>query len=175
MDKFPVLLDGRMTGGELVLEPEGLYACFTVRCPLPDGLWCAWAVGEQGELRLGVLEPLGGQGTIRRRVSRRTAAPLGRIRQGEIRPLDAPPPEVWEPVPEPEQLFCSPGLRQRLKGLPGVLSRKTEDRRFVAIPYDRSRPFPLVPLFCFASLGKIGEKSYLLFCFDGEERPVFPN
>ena len=59
MDKFPLLMDGKPTG-ELTAEREGLYTWFSARCPLrPDGLWCAWAVGDRGELRLGVLEPEG--------------------------------------------------------------------------------------------------------------------
>ena len=42
MDKFPLLLEGS-PAGELIAEPEGLYTWFSARCPLPDGLWCAWA------------------------------------------------------------------------------------------------------------------------------------
>ena len=85
MDKFPLLLEGS-PAGELIAEPEGLYTWFSARCPLPDGLWCAWAVGDRGELRLGVLEPEGTQGTIRRRFSRQLTAPLGRLLRGEARP-----------------------------------------------------------------------------------------
>ena len=51
MDKFPLLWSGR-PAGELATEKEPLYTWFTARCHLPEeGLWCAWAVGEQGELR----------------------------------------------------------------------------------------------------------------------------
>ena len=75
MDKFPLLLDGGPSG-ELTAEREALYTWFTARCPLPEeegALWCAWAVGDRGDLRLGVLEPQGeggGPGMIRRRFSR---------------------------------------------------------------------------------------------------------
>ena len=85
MDKYPLLLDGRPEG-ELSVDREGLYTVFSARCPLAEGLWCAWAVGDQGELRLGVLEPEGRQGSIRRRFSRQLTAPLGRILRGELRP-----------------------------------------------------------------------------------------
>ena len=75
MDKFPLLGSGH-PAGELATEKEPLYTWFTARCHLPEeGLWCAWAVGEQGELRLGVLEPEGGQMSIRRRFSDRMTAP----------------------------------------------------------------------------------------------------
>ena len=55
MDKFPLIWRERPLG-EMSVEREALYTWFTVCCRLPEpGLWCAWAVGEQGQLRLGVL------------------------------------------------------------------------------------------------------------------------
>ena len=52
MDKFPLLYGGRPLG-ELTAEREALYTWFDARCVLPgEGLWCAWAVGDQGELHL---------------------------------------------------------------------------------------------------------------------------
>lgn len=93
MDKFPLLLEGR-PAGELTAEHEPLYTLLAARCPLPDGLWCAWAVGEQGVLRLGVLEPQNGCGFIRRRFSHRLTAPLGRILRGEVRPNGITPEAV---------------------------------------------------------------------------------
>ena len=86
MDKFPLLRDGR-PAGELIAEREALYTWFEARCPLPgEGLWCAWAVGDLGELRLGILEPVGDLASIRRRFSARLTDPLGRLQWGEIRP-----------------------------------------------------------------------------------------
>ena len=67
MDKFP-LMQGGVSVGELITEQEALYTWFEARCRLPgEGLWCAWAVGDRGELRLGVLEPCGDRATIARR------------------------------------------------------------------------------------------------------------
>ena len=52
---------GRVVG-ELIAEREALYTWFEARCRLPEpGLWCAWAVGDREELRLGVLEPAGAE------------------------------------------------------------------------------------------------------------------
>lgn len=172
MDKFPLLLDGR-PAGELSTEQEGLYTWFSARCSLPEGLWCAWAVGDRGELRLGVLEPAGNQGTIRRRFSGQLTAPLGRLLRGEIRPAGVREPESWEPLPTPESLFRAPWLRQRLKGVQGALTRKTADIRYLALPYDKGKPFPLTTLFCFARLRKIGPSFYVVYSFDGQERPLF--
>ena len=79
MDKFP-LMQGGVSVGELITEQEALYTWFEARCRLPgEGLWCAWAVGDRGELRLGVLEPCGDRATIRRRFSARLTAPLGKL------------------------------------------------------------------------------------------------
>ena len=172
MDKFPLLLQGR-PAGELSLEREGLYTCFTARGSLPDGLWCAWAVGDRGELRLGVLEPSGTQGVIRRRFSRRLTEPLGRLLRGEVRPAGVREAEVWEPVPDPERLFRAPWLRQRLKGAQGVLTRREGEGRLLALPWGSGKPFPLTTLFCFARLRAIGGASYVVYAFDAQERPVF--
>ena len=173
MDKFPLLMDGKPTG-ELTAEREGLYTWFSARCPLrPDGLWCAWAVGDRGELRLGVLEPEGAQGHIRRRFSGRLTAPLGRLPRGEVRPAGAKEPENWEPAPAPEQLFRAPWLRQRLSGVQGARVRRAGETRYLALPYDRAKPFPLTTLFCFARLRNLGEGAYVVYAFDKQDRPIF--
>lgn len=92
MDKFPLMQDGRPVG-ELITEREALYTWYEARCRLPgEGLWCAWAVGDRGELRLGVLEPCGDRASIRRRFSAQLTAPMGRLLQGEIRPSGRPSP-----------------------------------------------------------------------------------
>ena len=46
-------------------------------------------------------------------------------------------------------------------------------RRELAVPYDVGRPFPLTALFCFAHIRRIHGRSYAIFAFNGEERPVF--
>ncbi|WP_300412644.1 hypothetical protein [uncultured Oscillibacter sp.] len=173
MDKFPLTLDGR-PAGELTAEREGLYTWFSARCPLPgEGLWCAWAVGDRGELRLGVLEPEGGQGVIRRRFSGRLTAPLGRVLRGEARPAGAREPEAWEPAPAPERLFRAPWLCRRLKGAQGALLRRAGETRYLALPYDPAKPFPLTTLFCFARIRGIGGAAYVVYAFDDRDRPVF--
>ena len=174
MDKFPLLMEGR-PAGELTAEREGLYTWFSARCPLPgEGLWCAWAVGDRGELRLGVLEPEGAEGAIRRRFSGRLTAPLGRLLRGEVRPAGARQPERWEPAPASDRLFRAPWLRRRLKGVQGALTRQAESTRYLALPFDPAKPFPLTTLFCFARLRQIAGGDYIVFAFDGEERPIFP-
>ena len=126
MDKFP-LMQGGVSVGELITEQEALYTWFEARCRLPgEGLWCAWAVGDRGELRLGVLEPCGDRATIRRRFSARLTAPLGKLRQGEIRPAHPPEPEDWTPLERSAVRLRSPWLREQLHLVPGVLVREHE-------------------------------------------------
>ena len=173
MDKFPLLRDGR-PAGELIAEREALYTWFEARCPLPgEGLWCAWAVGDLGELRLGILEPVGDLASIRRRFSARLTDPLGRLQWGEIRPACPAETGAWTPLTAPEALFRTPGLRRELGRTPGALIRDRGDRRDVAVPYDPARPFPLTGLFCFARICRIGGRDYAVFAFDREGRPVF--
>ena len=113
MDKFPLLLEGRPVG-ELITEREALYTWFDIRCRLPEkGLWQAWAVGDQGELRLGVPEPAEGRTALRRRFSRRMTEPLGHLLRGELRPAGSVPVSAgsrnpWQSAPQPESLFQSP-------------------------------------------------------------------
>ena len=101
MDKFPVIWKGKSVG-ELVLEPEKLYTWFAVRCCVPEGLWCAWVVGKNGELRLGVLEPAAGEFVIRRRYSEQMASPALRARS----------PGVWWTWAafSPKATMAQPGL-----------------------------------------------------------------
>ena len=174
-DKFPLLLDGRAEG-ELTVEREALYTWFNARCRLPEegGLWCAWAVGQAGSLRLGVLEPVGQEAVIRRRFSMRMTEPLGRLLRGEIRPAAEEDRGTWQAVPEAETLFHAPWLRKRLRGAAGALVRTGEGQRSLALPYDSGRPFPIPTLFCFASIRTINGERYAVFVFDSEERPVFP-
>ena len=170
MDKFPLLWEGKAIG-ELSAEQETLYTWFTVRCRLPgEDIWCAWAVGDRGELRLGVVEPQNG---IRRRFSHQMTAPLGKLLRGELRPAGDRTEENWTAAPEPDRLFRTPWLRRQLRDVRGALTRTAEAGKFLALPYDEKQPFPLTPLFCLAQPRNIGGKRYLVYAFDGKEWPVF--
>ena len=174
MDKFPLLWKGN-SRGELTTEREALYTWFTARCRLPGkGLWCAWAVGTQGELRIGVLEPVGDQAVIRRRFSDRMTAPLGKLLRGELRPASGEA-AAWEPVSEPERLFRTPWLQKQLRGVQGSLMRREGGRFFLALPFDKGKPFPLSALFCFAQIISIRGQLYVVYSFDEKEWPVFPD
>ncbi len=174
MDKFPLIWNGRSIG-ELTAEREALYTWYDARCRLPgEGLWCAWAVGDAGELRLGILEPSAGGAAIRRRFSDRMTAPLGRLLRGEVRSA-SPAAEngQWRRAEQPETLFLGPLLRQRLRGVQGALTKRVRGQCLLALPYDRERPFILTALFCFARVRRIEGREYAVFAFDETEQPVF--
>lgn len=172
MDKFPLLWSKKPLG-ELTTEREALYTWFTARCRLPGkGLWCAWAVGTQGELRIGVLEPTGDQAVIRRRFSDRMTAPLGRLLRAELRPASGEG-TGWESVPEPERLFHTPWLKKQLRGTAGVLMRREENRLFLALPFNKENSFPLTAIFCFAQIRYIRGQNYAVYSFNEKEWPVF--
>ena len=172
MDKFPLCWRGKKRG-DLTTEEEALYLRFSVRCSLPEpGLWCAWVIGERGELRLGILEPCGEDAFLCRRFSQRMTAPLGRLLRGELRPVTKAERELWSPLRE--NPFRAPWLRQQLQYTSGVLTRMEQERRYLALPYDPKQPFPMVSLFCFAEIRNIHGRQYAVFAFNREEWPLFP-
>lgn len=173
MDPVPILLDEERVG-ELSVRQEGLYTRFDALCRgLGQAPQHLSAVGALGSLRLGVPEPDGSVWRLRRRISNRDLSALGELRYGELRPCGEDTGRRWEQAPYPEQLFRGAFLRDRLRGSEGVLTRQEDGVRFLAVPYDRRRPFLLTSLFCFASVRPIGGKPYAVFCFDRGENPVF--
>ena len=170
------LMDGERKIGELTTAREGLYTCFRADCALPEtGVFCVWAVGETGEVRIGIPEPVNGRGCLSRRFSDHVTAPAGTLLRGELRPAgETENGETWEPLPRPETAFRTPWLCGRLRGLPGVLTARSGALRRVAIPYDGSGPFPLTGLFCLARIGHAVGKRCVIYTFDSREQPVFP-
>lgn len=169
MDKYPVL-EGKRAAGELTVSGESLYTVFDVSCAKREGLWCAWAVGETGSLRIGVLEPEGDRLHITRRFSQRLTAPLGVLLRGEMRALGEER-EHWEPLKK--ETLQSPYLRRRLGAVPGVLTCRTENGCLIAVPRDDSRPFPLEAMFCFAQPRQVKNRDVWVFRFNSREWPVF--
>lgn len=171
MDKYPLYLDGR-PAGELTVTDSGMYADYRAVCHgVGPTLLRAYLVGERSEMLLGVLAPEGGAYTIRRRLSHRETANLGKLVRCEAR-RDGE--QAWERVSAPERLLSTPFFSRMLQGLPGVLSRQRGDRRLVAVPYDPAKPFPMTPLFCFAKICQIEGAKYVVFAFDARETPQMP-
>ena len=95
---------------------------------------------------------------------------MGRLQWGELRPAHPAEPGDW--LPAAGELFRSPWLREQLQNAAGVLTRQAAGRRYVALPYDAGRPFPLPALFCLARVCRIGGRDYVVYAFDSGERPV---
>lgn len=174
MDRFPVLRDGQSVG-ELTVEQEPNCTAYRLRCR-GEGLCSAWVVGQSGELRLGVPEAEHGMLTLSRRFSRELTGPAGSVVRGELRSCvveTGGEEEDWQSLGSPDRLFRSRFLQSQLRGVSGALTRRGKSRRFLALPFDPRRPFPLVPLFCFARILRIGGTAYAVFAFDREETPVF--
>ena len=171
MERVP-LRYGQETVGELTMRPQGLYRCCRAEFRLPEGLWCVWAVGEQGQLRLGVAAPAGGVFRLERQLSHRQWQQVGTLLRGEVCPLGENAAENWRAPDHPEQVFCNPWLQRQLAGGGWKTCVVPEGRR-VAIPYRADRPFPLTRLFCFASLRTVEGVPSLVFLFDPKERPIF--
>lgn len=169
MDKYPVLENGT-AAGELTVWPDRLYTVFHVSCPPREGLWRAWAVGETGTLRIGVLEPENGVLCIRRRFSRELTAPAGPLLRGELRPLGEER-EPWEPLRADS--FQTPYLQRCLRESAGALMCRSGDRRLVALPRDDTVPFPLEAMFCFARPRRLRGRDWWVFAFDEAEWPAF--
>ena len=91
MDRLPILCGGERVG-EADAEQERLYTCLRVRVASRRGIWRAWAVGERGEIRIGTLEPVGGESVISRRFSRQALSKVGALSRVEIRPASDEPP-----------------------------------------------------------------------------------
>ena len=170
MERLKLYRSGQVVG-ELTAEPEGLYLRFRVRCdPCGEGVFRAFAVGERGEVLLGVLEPVSGILQLSRCLSRSQLAPAGQLLRGEVRRLggeeesawQSPPGEVWEQMP----------LCRRLDQRQGALWREEAQRRCLALPYDSRQAFPLPELFCLARVEKIGDGWYVVYTFDRQGRPV---
>lgn len=174
MDKFPLIYAGR-SAGELKVEQEGLYTRFSAVCRLPkEGVWCAWVVGERGELRVGVLEPCGLEATISRRFSNRLTVPLGPIRTGELRPAGEQEDSAdWKAMRRPEDWFRTPWLCGQLRSFRGVWAAREGTVCRVAIPYDSKQPFPMPQIFCFARVATVSGRRCVLYAFDQNELPVF--
>ena len=130
MERLKLYRSGQVVG-ELTAEPEGLYLRFHARCDLcGEGMFRAFAVGQRGEVPLGVLEPVSGQLQLSRCLSRGQLAPVGQLLRGEVRRCGGEEERAWQLPPEEvlERMPAGPAARGSLAGegaapMPGVALR----------------------------------------------------
>ena len=164
--EYPVLLEGERVGAAAV-EEEGERLAVTLRCREDGrGLFRGYLVCPGGEVPLGLLEPRGRELWLQRRLLREELRPLGRpvgVRLGMSYAFAG----EWQALQDPALFAAAAG--EELSG--DLLWRQAGSLRQLALPYDPTRPFPLVRLFCFARILTIRGRRYAVYAFDGENRP----
>lgn len=159
--------------GEVTLCPEGPRT--TIRASMEDpgdGLYRAWLVGERGELALGVMEPVGGKLCARRRVYSREITGLGPLRRGEARcSFRFGGESPWRETGCPAGLFRSEFLQSRLRRFGRAWHRREGERLELALPLEKTEPFPLEALFCLGKLAEVEGHPCVIYAFR-EENPV---
>ena len=140
------------------------------------GLYKVWLHGQGGRLLLGTLAPEGDGLRLRRRLSRSELESSGcwPVTGGETVLAFAFERDVWKREEHPERLLRDGVLRSAVRGQSMLLWRR-EGGFYLAASFDPARPFPLVPLFCFAKIQRVEGKSYAVFYFDREGNPSVPH
>jgi len=173
MKPLTILLHGKPCG-ELLVENSGLYKRYSAACRMEPNTepMRLYAVGEQGELRLGIMQPENGRFVLRRQMSAKDASSAGTLLRGELRTL-VMQEKAWQSAAQPERLFRNAALQKRLCGRKGVLFYRCGECCYLAIPFSADTPFPLTDMFCLAHVLWSGKKQYAVFCFDDQENPRF--
>lgn len=162
------LAEGR--GWLAIQEEHGRVRC---EAQLPNdgkGLYKGWLTGPGGKALLGTFVPQGKHLRLERTLSTDELK-----RQGAWPPEGAQavlafsfggerqPPRGWTRESAPGRLMGEPLLAAAAGG--PALVRREEGGFSLAYPYRPDRPFPLIPLFCFARLEELDGKVYLRFPF----------
>lgn len=170
MERLTMYREGRPVG-ELAVISEALYTRFRVSCDLcGEVIFRAFALGEKGEIPLGVLEPVSGRLKLERSLSRTQTESAGRLLRGEVRSGEGRPGGEWHPAGA--DFFQRTPFRHQMEGVEGALWRQEGGCRLLALPYSPDKEFPLTGLFCLARLREIGGRVYAVYAFDEQEFPV---
>lgn len=155
--------------GQVTLRPEGGYTL--VRAAMPGGetaICRAVLVGERGERMLGVMEPVGREMQISRRLYTRDVQALGPLLRGEVRIRGG----LWQRTDHPARLISDPHLRTRLAQRRMAWWRREGELLHLALPMEEGKPFPLECCFCLARVERVEGRRCAVFLFDGEGRPI---
>ena len=164
--EVPLLYCGKEAGRVTVRE-EGIRASLQASAAQCRGICRAYAVGEQGRVLIGVMEPGEAGFYCSRTISRSQWKGIGQLLRGEIEEKEEKR-EKWNVVP------AYGFFRFHRWQLPqGALWRRGEKGRFLALPFSSSRPFPLPELFCFSRIQQIRQENYAVFLLSEQEMPLF--
>ena len=171
MDTYPVHLNDHSIG-TLQLTREGNWVRAELRCKRAEqGILRGFLLCRQGELPLGVLAPEGGELRLCRRIPVREIEGRQGVTGAEVR-LSYTFRDNWQHADG--SFFHKGELAGAVKNWEGAMWRSEGEKRLLALPFDPSRPFPLVTLFCFARIMPVNRRRCAVFCFDREEQPVMP-
>ena len=158
--------------GSLRLREQGGWAELVMTCqPDSTGLFRGCLACDGGELPLGVLSPEGGCLRAARRVPLSELRALGTARRGFCRLSYPFGGENWQPVTNGFFRRCFRGTLEKTEG---ALWREDQERRWLAVPWNCGRPFPLTELLCFVQVREIQGRPYALLSFDSDEWPQMP-
>lgn len=172
--EYPVHLSAQRVG-TLHMKNDGLYRAFHAECALDtEHIYRLTLCGEEGELPLGVLAPCDGALCLTRRISASSLRAVGSIvaaRAEAGKTLDARE-EDWLALGGRRPFACAE-LSAAIDALGDALLLEEGQRARIALPFPEGRPFPLEPLFCFATVRSIGGKRCAVFTVDRAGKPIF--
>lgn len=163
------------------LEEDNGKATVEVRCPSDGkGLYKAYAVGPTGRCLLGTMTPHQSGLALKKTLAvdalrQKGCWPVRRVETSLAYAFSGPSaaPAGWRTLPTPplaDPLLCRCAQRSG-----GGWWQQTPAGGTLAFLYSPRRPFPMEPLFCFASLGQLQGKPALFFSFDLAGRPILPH
>ena len=154
--------------GTMTAEREGDCLRVALRCRgCGQGIYRAFLLCRRGEIPLGVLEPMGEEVGLCRRVRLREIEGRGGVTGAAVR-LSWSFREGWQRAEE--GFFCRGGFGEI--SWEGAMWRPEGKGRLLALPYEQSRPFPLAGLFCFARIMPVQGCCCAVYCFNEQEQPV---
>lgn len=164
--------------GAVTVRQEGRCAvCQAISRAGARALYKAWLIGDTGRVLLGTLIPEGGALRLRRSVEvswleRQGAWPPKGAEILEAYSL-APQtqPQGWICQEEPWRLLERGELRNCAKELRWAFLKRDMDGFFLALPWEKGKPFPLPSLFCLAVMEQLEGRWYILFRFSHQGRP----
>ena len=173
-----IMLEG---GGTLSLREDGPRVHTEARRQNDgQGLYKVWLRGGgKGRLLLGTLVPEGGELVLSRTLSRRTLEdagcwPVAGGRAVMAYPFTEESAGEWYWEEEPWKLVSDPVLVQAARSWGPMLVQRGGEEVRLAASFRGGGQFPLVPLFCFGTVGQIRGREYVIFLFDRQGTPKMP-
>lgn len=158
---------------QIVQEQNGKITVNIKRPMDRRGLFRAYAVGPGGQrCLLGALTPQGDSLTLRRTLSADVLKQRGCY---PIASVDTVLAHSFSPAPaSPRPSFSDDILSAAFSRAPGGRCQTDADGFTLTFPYDPASPFPMPPIFCFASFVCREHRFYIRYTFDKEGNPRLP-